>query len=528
VTAIDTNAATVERVVKQLAAWGWTAELYSGWRSRHNRQATLVWESVTVHHTGAGPVSTSYMVNPTDRAALVVLCNAHVTKDHHIRIIAAGGASHAGMSDRADYARMRAGNAPLTGTMKPGPDSSTFSANRLSFGIEVDNNRATPEWDEWMQGATVALCAALHVASGWKVSNAPRVITHKELTRRKPGDPILDAGKLRSLVKAFLAAPYGPPGSKPYKLGDRLLSKDGNDSGTDVSALIKTLQSKGYKLTNDGLFGPAVDAAVRDLQTKAGLTVDGIVGPATLAALTAEPAPTPDPDPDPEPEPEPVPSATFKLGVANCQSYDGTKTEAAWKARAAIFAKQGWSVLCLSETSKAGRGVMLAELKRLTGHVWKVWTLSEKSVCVMWDDSIFSNKSSRTTSYGTAFGHGAVCAPLTHRKSGLGVDVISTHTRPGSVATNAQKDSDIAKGAKLAGTWPTVYAGDFARNAPKLPGYTRAAAKVDSMDKAGTQTPDAVFVRGKVGVGKATLVNPGGLSDHKWLGVVLTLGGDLS
>ena len=105
--AIATNAATIKAVAAQLAAWGWPSELWPGWETRRNRQAPLVWESVTVHHTGAGPVATRYMVNPSDRAALVVLCNAHITKDHRIRFLAAGGTSHAGMSDRATYAKAR-------------------------------------------------------------------------------------------------------------------------------------------------------------------------------------------------------------------------------------------------------------------------------------------------------------------------------------------------------------------------------------------------------------------------------------
>ena len=520
--AIATNATTVRAVAAQLAAWGWPCELHPGWATRKNRQQTLVWESVTVHHTGAGPVATSYMTNPTDRPKLVVLCNAHVTKDHRIRIIAAGGSSHAGMSDRANYATMRAGKAPLSGSMKPGPDSATFSANRLSFGIEVDNNRGTPEWDEWMLGATVALCAALHKVSGWPVTSAPRVITHKELTRRKPGDPILDAGKLRSLVKAFLAAPYGPPGSKPYALGDRLLSRDGNDRGTDVSALIKTLQSKGYRLTDDGLFGPAVDAAVRDVQTKAGLAVDGIVGPATLAALTE--APVPEPTPTPEPPAPPKPAATVKLGVANMQSYDGLKTSQAWEARAGIIAKQGWTVVCAVETTEKGRAYMLAELKRLTGHEWKVWTLGGKTVAVLWDNAVWSNVKRRTTAILSPFGHGAVCAPLTDRTTKLGVDVIAQHTRPGSVATKAQKAGDVLLGAGLAGKWPAILAGDFNLDSPALPnGWTRATDRVDTLDKAGVQTIDAAYIKGAIKPGATTVVDPGKWSDHKWLGVTLTL-----
>lgn len=189
------------------------------------------------------------------------------------------------------------------------------------------------------------------------------------------------------------------------------------------------------------------------------------------------------------------------------------------------MASKGWTVIAVCETSKAGRTVILDELCKQTGHRWRQETLADKSVAVLWDDTVWANSSRRTVSFGTAFGHGAICAPLKHRKTGLGVDVISTHTRPKSVATSAQKASDVAKAAGLRKGWPVVLAGDFAMSKPNLPGWIRATPNVDSMDQAGDQRVDAAFIRGAIGAGKGTVVDPGPLSDHKWLGVTLTLGG---
>lgn len=62
--------------------------------------------------------------------------------------------------------------------------------------------------------------------------------------------------------------------------------------GSDVSTLQSALNSKGYSLSVDGIFGSKTQAAVRDYQSKNGLSVDGIVGNNTWNSLTAAQTPS--------------------------------------------------------------------------------------------------------------------------------------------------------------------------------------------------------------------------------------------
>jgi chitosanase len=55
--------------------------------------------------------------------------------------------------------------------------------------------------------------------------------------------------------------------------------------GDNVRALQQALVNVGFPVTIDGNFGPDTDAAVKKFQQQKGLTVDGIVGPATRSAL---------------------------------------------------------------------------------------------------------------------------------------------------------------------------------------------------------------------------------------------------
>ena len=57
------------------------------------------------------------------------------------------------------------------------------------------------------------------------------------------------------------------------------------DTGTAIKLLQHRLNLLGWQLTEDGIWGVQTDSAVRGYQYKAGLTVDGIVGAKTKAAL---------------------------------------------------------------------------------------------------------------------------------------------------------------------------------------------------------------------------------------------------
>ena len=82
-------------------------------------------------------------------------------------------------------------------------------------------------------------------------------------------------------------------------------------TGAAVTTLQLDLDDLGAKLTADGSFGPLTLAAVESFQRSHGLTVDGVVGPATWSAIYAAiggstpPLPNPGPGSGPPPPNEP-------------------------------------------------------------------------------------------------------------------------------------------------------------------------------------------------------------------------------
>ena len=71
--------------------------------------------------------------------------------------------------------------------------------------------------------------------------------------------------------------------AQPQTANTNLLRK--GDKGDDVKLLQHRLNLLGWQLTEDGIWGVQTDSAVRGYQYRAGLTVDGIVGAKTKAAL---------------------------------------------------------------------------------------------------------------------------------------------------------------------------------------------------------------------------------------------------
>lgn len=116
---------------------------------------------------------------------------------------------------------------------------------------------------------------------------ADRVMYYERAKKVLSKDDGADASAAAPVVPASdaaAAAQPAPDGQPPAYPGAPLRQ---GSKGDDVHAMQQRLSDLGNSLTVDGNFGPGTQAAVVAFQGSKGLSADGVVGPATWAALWA-------------------------------------------------------------------------------------------------------------------------------------------------------------------------------------------------------------------------------------------------
>jgi len=218
-----------------------------GWLARGQGPMDAV-RGIICHHT-AGPKSgnmPSLDVLTNGRPGLAgPLCQLGLARDGTWFVIAAGRGSHAGAGS---WKGITSGNASFIGV------------EAENQGIAVDPWPAV-QLDAYKKGA-----AAILKKLGADVSMC---IGHKEWAPRRKIDPTFDMDEFRAGVAAIMA---GADTSRPtLRRGDK-------------GDAVRTLQTK-IGIPDDGIFGPATEAAIRAFQCSHDLVPDGIFGPCSWAAL---------------------------------------------------------------------------------------------------------------------------------------------------------------------------------------------------------------------------------------------------
>lgn len=215
---------------------------------------------VMCHHTG-GPAEGNM---PTYRTLVEgrpdlkgPLAQLGLGRDGTFYVIAAGRANHAGAGL---WRGVSAGN-------------SHFIAVEAENTGRPDDPWPAVQMDAYARGIAAILT---HIGAGSEMCCG-----HKEYAAPKGRkcDPSFDMDSLRTRVAALMAgAPVPPP--IPRSDGRRPTMRRGG-----TGPLVATLQRALAVEPADGDFGGRTEAAVRAFQRRSGLVPDGIVGPATWAAI---------------------------------------------------------------------------------------------------------------------------------------------------------------------------------------------------------------------------------------------------
>ncbi|KKB72499.1 N-acetylmuramoyl-L-alanine amidase CwlL [Bacillus glycinifermentans] len=167
------------------------------------------------------------------------------------------------------------------------------NANKTAIGVEMCVEKDGKIHSETVQNAA-ELVADLCKRYGLSTD---RIVRHYDVTSKNcPAPWVSDSSQLSSFRKKVdsllgnkTVSNTTAPTSQPSKLTGTAILKKGS-SGSKVKALQKRLIAAGFSLPKygaDGSYGNETVQAVKSLQKKAGIAVDGIYGPATEKALAS-------------------------------------------------------------------------------------------------------------------------------------------------------------------------------------------------------------------------------------------------
>lgn len=165
------------------------------------------------------------------------------------------------------------------GSFGPGMQTAvrTFQANN---GLTVDGSVGQVTWDEMLKIIT-PIQQALHTKGLYtaSVNGVPGPITFQAIKDFQAANGLTVDGMCGPATKAAMgiSADISSTGTGTVS---SVLVKGSNGSLTKyLQQMLNTVG--GYRLSVDGSFGPAMDTAVRDFQSRHGLVADGSFGPAS-------------------------------------------------------------------------------------------------------------------------------------------------------------------------------------------------------------------------------------------------------
>jgi len=276
-----------------LANAGLTVETIPGWEDRGrpapdgNPVGLLDIRAIVCHHT-AGPLG-------TDRASLHTvtqgrpdltgpLAQLFLTRAGVWIVVAAGKSNSNGPVTTEDFA----------------------NAHTINIEAEAQGTGSPQDWPAEQYQSYAKGVAALAIGFTLPVT---RVVGHKEVAvpKGRKTDPSFDMPMFRTVVSRYMSQlipKSGRDNPRPaihapaFKISRVLtLQKPGHFMrGEDVADVQAALARAGYAPKNskgkdgkwDGVFGPGMDAAVREYQKAKHLTVDGDVWKQTARALGGE------------------------------------------------------------------------------------------------------------------------------------------------------------------------------------------------------------------------------------------------